>query len=112
MSLSESELTIADSFRELLNYVSGLGEHINQLYDRLEKIEMEINKTKEELVVSITENKKELEDIKNTLITKSDFNVLMQKLNQPFEKFSPPKTTERPRKTRTPSQTKKQNEQQ
>ena len=102
MSNTNDELSIVNSFRELLSYIVSLAEQINQLDDRLEKIDLETNKTKEELEGSIKENKKELENIKSTLITKSEFNTLLQKLNQPFEKFSPPKTVERTRKTRTP----------
>ena len=103
--MSESELSITNSFRELLNYINTLGEHINQVYDRLDKIETDINKVKEDLGTSSNENKNELENIRKTIITKSEFNDLLKKLNEPFEKFSPPKTAERPRKTRSASQT-------
>jgi regulator of replication initiation timing len=91
MSLSESEPTIANSFRELLDYVSNLGEHINQIYARLGKIEASVRNTKEDLEASITENKNALESIKETMITKSEFNDLIQKINEPFTQFTPPK---------------------
>ena len=94
MSLQNSESSVAKSFRELLNYVSGLGDHINQIYDRLEKIEKTISETKEELEASITDNKDGLERVEDVIITKSEFNDLLQKLNEPFEEFSPPKTPE------------------
>jgi hypothetical protein len=101
MSQSDNESNIVNSFRELLNYVGFLGEHINQIYDHLEKIETDIDKTKEELGASIADNRKELEIIKKSMITKTEFNDTLQKLNQPFEKFMPPKTTERTRKPRS-----------
>ena len=101
MSQSDSESNITNNFRELLNYVCVLGEHINQIYDHLEKIETDLDKAKEELCVSIADNRKELETIKKSMITKTEFNDTLQKLNQPFEKFTPPKTTERTRKTRS-----------
>jgi len=91
MSLSESEPSIAKSFRELLDYVSNLGEHINQIYTRLGKIEASVSKTKENLEASITDNKNALESIKETMITKSEFNDLLQKINEPFTQFTPPK---------------------
>jgi DNA anti-recombination protein RmuC len=91
MSLSESEPSIANSFRELLDYVSSLGEHINQIYTRLGKIEASVRKTKEDLEASITENKNALDNIKETMITKSEFNDLIQKINEPFTQFTPPK---------------------
>ena len=91
MSLSESEPSIANSFRELLDYVSNLGEHVNQIYTRLGKIEASVRKTKEDLEASITENKNALDGIKETMITKSEFNDLIQKINEPFTQFTPPK---------------------
>jgi len=110
MSQPENETNIVNSFRELLNYVSVLGEHVNQIYDHLEKIEMDIDKAKEELGASIADNKKDLESIKKSMITKTEFNDTLQKLNQPFEKFTPPKTTERTRKTRASSSTRAEQE--
>jgi hypothetical protein len=91
MSLSESEPSIANSFRELLDYVSNLGEHVNQIYTRLGKIEASVSKTKEDLEVSITDNKNALKSIKETMVTKSEFNDLIQKINEPFTQFTPPK---------------------
>lgn len=104
MSQPENESDIVNSFRELLNYVTILGDHINHIYDHLEKIETDVVKAKEELGASIAENKEELESIKGTMITKSEFNDILQKLNQPFEKFVPPKSPERTRRNRTSSQ--------
>ena len=91
MSPSESEPSIANSFRELLDYVSNLGEHVNQIYTRLGKIEVSVRNTKEDLEASITENKNALDGIKETMITKSEFNDLIQKINEPFTQFTPPK---------------------
>ncbi|MFH0748324.1 MAG: hypothetical protein V1915_00135 [Candidatus Bathyarchaeota archaeon] len=101
MSQPESESNIANSFRVLLDYVTTLGDHINQIYDQLEKIETDISKVKVDVDTSIAGNKKELENMKKTTVTKSDFNDILQKLNQPFEKFTPPKALEKTRKPRT-----------
>lgn len=105
MALPDSETSITNSFRELLNYITSLGEHVNQIYDRLEKIEADLNKAMEELGTTTTDNRKELEDLKKNMITKAEFNNLLKKLNEPFEKFTPPKTRERTRRTRTTTQT-------
>jgi hypothetical protein len=94
LSLRNSESSIAQSFRELLNYVSILGEHINQIYYLLDKIEKNVRKTKEELEASIMDNKNGLERVKEVIITKSELNDLLQKLNEPFVQFTPPKTPE------------------
>ncbi len=91
MSPSESEPSIANSFRKLLDYVSALGEHVNQIYTHLGKIEANVRKTKEDLETSITDNKNALDSIKETMITKSEFNNLIQKINEPFTQFTPPK---------------------
>ncbi|MEM2094605.1 MAG: hypothetical protein QXI32_04850 [Candidatus Bathyarchaeia archaeon] len=104
MSQSESESSIVNSFKDLLNYVTILGEHVNQIYDHLEKMEADIDRVKNDLGSSIAENRKELESVKKSMITKAEFSDTLQKLNQPFEKFKP-KAVERPRKTRTPPQT-------
>jgi len=88
MSLPNSK-SVASSLRELLNYVRSLGEYINQIYKHLDKIEKNINIVKEELEVSIKDNKKDLESLKVvrrvTLLTKSEFNDLIQKLPKLYE---------------------------
>lgn len=104
MSQPENKSDIVNSFRELLNYVNTLGLQVNQLYDHLEKIDTDIVNIKEKFEASIAENKEELENFKKTIITKSEFSDILQKLNQPFEKFTPPKAPERIHKTRTLSQ--------
>lgn len=91
MSLPNNE-SISKSFRELLNYVSSIGEHVNQIYDRLDKIDTNLNKTKEKLRLSIENNTNELERLKKAMITKSELNEILQKINEPFKQFSPPKT--------------------
>ena len=97
MSLQNSESSVTTNIRELLNYVCSLGEHLNQIYNRLEKIEKNVSKTKEELETSIIDNKNGLERVKEVIITKSELNGLLQNLNEPFEQFSPPKTPEESR---------------
>ena len=94
MSQPESELDLVNSLREMLNYISILGEHINQIYEHLEKVEIDIGTVKEELKASIMENKEEIKRVKSTIITKSKLDDILQKLNKPFEKFIPPKTPE------------------
>ena len=91
LSLSNHESSYANSLRELLDYVSDLGEHINHIYKRLEKIDASLHNTKEDLLASIQSNENELESIKETMITKSEFNSLLEKINEPFQQFSPPK---------------------
>jgi uncharacterized protein YaaN involved in tellurite resistance len=95
MSLQNSESSVSKSFQELLNYVSNLGEHINKIYTHLETIEKNLTITKDDLTQSIIGNKTDLERLNEIIITKSELNNLLQKINEPFEKFTPPKTPER-----------------
>jgi chromosome segregation ATPase len=95
MSLQNSESSVSKSFQELLNYVSNLGEHINKLYTHIETLENNLTTTKADLTQSIITNKTELERVTNIVITKSELNNLLQKINEPFEKFTPPKTPTR-----------------
>jgi len=98
MSLQNSESSVSKSFQELLNYVSNLGEHINKLYTHLETIEKNLSTTKDDLTQSIIDTKTELERVNEIVITKAELNNLLQKINEPFEKFTPPKTPERSHK--------------
>ena len=111
MSLPESESSISKSFSELLNYVSSLGNHINKIYDRLEKIDTNLDNIKDELTASIENNTNELESVKEAMITKSEFNDILQKLDEPFKQFSPPKTPEQPHEEFDSSPTEQEEEQ-
>lgn len=91
MFLPEGEPSIASSFRKLLEYVSNLGEHVNQIYTRLGKLEANVSQTQADLAAAITENKDALGRIKETMITKAEFNALLQTINEPFTQFTPPK---------------------
>ena len=94
MSLENTESSVTKSFQELLNYVSLLGEHINNLYNQLERIEQNLSVTKDDLTQSIVANQTELEKVNEIIITKSELNNLLQKINEPFEQFTPPKPPE------------------
>ncbi len=91
MSLPEGEPSIATSFRKLLEYVSNLGEHVNLIYTRLGKLEATVSQTQTDLAVAISDNKNALAHIKETMITKAEFNALLQTINEPFTQFTPPK---------------------
>ena len=95
MSQQNSESSVSKSFQELLNYVSNLGEQINKIYNHLETIEKNLTTTKDDLAQSIIDTKSELERVNEIVVTKSELNNLLQKINEPFESFTPPKTPER-----------------
>lgn len=107
MSESENETEIVNSLRILLSYVNELGVNVNRIYDRLEKIETDVNNIRTELTEAVSNTQKDLADTKKSMITKPEFREVLKKLNQPFEKFTPPKTTERQRKQRSSTQPEK-----
>jgi len=90
--------------------VNTLGEHINKIYGYLERIEMNIRKIEEEVQMDITDNKKELETVKKTMITKSEFNEVLQKLYQTFKEFTPSESLREPPNTNTSPQSERKNE--
>jgi predicted RNase H-like nuclease (RuvC/YqgF family) len=94
----EIESSVGRSLRELLTYISHLGEHVNQIYNRLDQIDASMQDIKKELEISIESNKKELMDVKKITTTKSEFNDLIKKLNEPFKEFTPPSTPRQPQK--------------
>jgi hypothetical protein len=96
----KNELSIDGNLRDLLIYIRRLGEHTNQIYNRLDHIDASIRKVKKALETSIANNATEIIDIKKTTITKSEFNALITKLNEPFQQFSPAPSSEHPRKMR------------
>ena len=55
--------------------------------------------------MSKSENKEMLEGIKVNIVTKSEFNDTIMKLNQPFEKFIPSQAPKKTRRTRVSSRT-------
>jgi hypothetical protein len=93
---------LAKNFRQLLDYVSSLGDHLNLIYERLDAIEGLVNRANDDLQASITTNRQDLESLKDTMVTKSEFSDLIQKINEPFTQFSPPQPTE-PRPEDEPS---------
>ena len=49
----EIESSVGRSLRELLTYISHLGEHVNQIYNRLDQIDASLQDVKKELKTSI-----------------------------------------------------------
>ncbi len=105
MSQSNSELDIVNNFRELLDYITFLGGYLNQINDYLKEIETDIVNLKKELRMSKSENKEILEGIKVNIVTKSEFNDILTKLNQPSEKSMPSQFPKRTRRARVSSRT-------
>lgn len=93
---------LVQNFRQLLDYVSSLGDHLNLIYERLDAIEGLVNRANTDLQASIATNRQDLESVKDSMVTKSEFSELLAKINEPFTQFSPPQPTE-PRPEAEPS---------
>ena len=57
------------------------GEHINKIYKKIEDIESNINEMTNEYKMLIETNKKEIENVNEIMVKKSEINDLLQKLN-------------------------------
>jgi 4-hydroxy-3-methylbut-2-enyl diphosphate reductase IspH len=96
----KTEPTIISNLRDLLTYISRLGVQMNQMNQRLDQIDASIRDVTRKLDLSIETNNKTVLSIKQTTITKTEFNQLIAKLNEPFKEFSPTKPPERARNRR------------
>jgi hypothetical protein len=66
-----------------------MGEHINQIHTRLDKIDRAIHEMMNEHKMFIETNKTELEKIKEIIVSKSEVNRLLQELNNSFKGVLP-----------------------
>lgn len=94
MSLISNQSILLQRFRELHEYIHRIGEHINQIYLRLEAIETNIDTMTNEHKLLIEDNKNGLETVKELMVTKSEINNLMQELHTSISGLLPalPKT--------------------
>lgn len=91
----KNEPTIISNLRDLLAYINRLGVQMNQMNLRLDHIDATIRDITRKLELSIETNNKTVMGIKQTTITKTEFNELIAKLNEPFKEFSPSQPPER-----------------
>ena len=78
---------------ELISYVKRLGENINVVYTRLEKIEAKIDSVSEDLGVvkeGLESNKIEINELRESLVKKSEFDEFVKKLTESFSEILPP----------------------
>ena len=107
MSTSNQRLFL-QKLSELHSYLRILGEHTNQIYNALEKIERNIMEMNDEQKACIETNKNELEYIKGIIVNKSEVNDLLEELNKGIEgSFSPLPTLEQPTKKPEPKEKEK-----
>jgi DNA anti-recombination protein RmuC len=80
MKMADREPGIIKEFRELYEYVRLMGEHINQIHSRLDKIERDMNEVSSSHRNAITENAVELKNVKERMINKYELDDFVEKL--------------------------------
>ena len=88
LSISNQGLLL-QRFRELHKYIHLIGEHIKQIYTRLEDIERNINEVTNENKMLIETNKDKLENVKEIMVTKSEINDLLQEISNSISGLLP-----------------------
>ncbi len=93
MSLSRDEPALIKEFRELYNYVVLMGRHINEIHNRLGKIEESINEVKMNHSSFVRENSAEIANIVENMVSKSEFNDLVERMEKSMAEMLPPLPT-------------------
>lgn len=78
---------------ELADYVKRVGEHINLVYKRLEEIEGKLNSLSgeiSELKAAIGTNKADIDSLRESVVSKSEFDDFVKKLTESFRELLPP----------------------
>jgi DNA anti-recombination protein RmuC len=78
--MSDDEPKIIKEFRGLYDYVRLMGEHVNQIHTRLERIEKNINEIVSNQRNHNTEVAKEIGTIKANMVYRSEFNDFIEKM--------------------------------
>lgn len=89
MSIPQREPALVKEFRDLYDYVFELGKHITLIYKRLENIEIRLKEISVELNESSTINQNEIVDIKEKMLTKSEFDDFIGGLKAKVEDTLP-----------------------
>lgn len=88
--MSDNEPNLIKEFRGLYDYVRLMGEHINQVYSRLDRIEKNINEISASQRRFAEESIAEITNIKNNMVSKNEFNNFMERLKGSMGETLPP----------------------
>jgi len=78
--MSDREPGIIKEFRELYEYVRLMGEHINQIHTRLDKIDRNINEVSSSHRNAIMENTAEIKEMKENMVNKYELDDFIEKM--------------------------------
>lgn len=73
MSIPQREPALVKEFRDLYDYVFELGRHVTLVYKRLENIEIRLKEISVKFNESTTENRDEIENMREKMFTRSEF---------------------------------------
>lgn len=79
-NMADREPGIIREFRELYEYVRLMGEHINQIHARLERIERDMTEINASHRTAITQNAADLRTVREQMINKYELDDFVEKL--------------------------------
>ncbi len=88
--MSRDEPPLIQEFRELYNYVILMGRHINEIHNRLSKIEESIKEISDNQSSFVRENSAEMANIIENMVSKSEFNDLVDRMEKSMGEMLPP----------------------
>jgi len=91
--MSRDEPPLIKEFRELYNYVILMGRHINEIHNRLSKIEESIKEISESHSSFVRGNTAGMANIIENMVSKSEFNDLVERMEQSMGEMLPPLPT-------------------
>ena len=89
-NLYSNEPSIVKEFRVLYDYVCNLGRCINQVHDRLEKIQKSLNELSSNQSTLVEENTADIRTIRETMVNKDEFNNFIEKMKVSLGEMLPP----------------------
>jgi chromosome segregation ATPase len=84
--------------QDLHQYTRNLGNHITDIHGQINRVEEEINTMKNAHKGIIEEQKRALAEVKNTIVPKTEINVLFKELNASLSGYLPPLTEKLPKR--------------
>jgi hypothetical protein len=77
---SPSRVVLLKRFRDLREYMCLLGEHVNLIYSSIDRIEKDMDEMRREHKSAVDENQKELQQIKEIMVTKVEMDSFLKEL--------------------------------
>ena len=92
-NMYSNEPSIVKEFRNLYDYVCNMGRCINQIHDRLEKIEKNLSEISINHITFVEENTAMITNIRDSMVNKNEFNGFIEKMKVSLGEMLPPLPT-------------------